>query len=89
MQHDEQQTRNEPGSLYLRNPVTKLMKKEGYGKGYKYAHDYSGHFVPQQNLPDALKNKRYYIPSDQGQEKEIDKRLKGWRKGEKASGTDE
>jgi len=90
VQQDVQQTRNEPVPLHLRNPVTQLMKKEGYGKGYKYAHDYAGHFVPQQNLPDALKNKRYYIPSDQGQEKKIDERLKEWRKDKKgASDTDE
>ena len=90
VQQDVQQTRNEPVPLHLRNPVTQLMKKEGYGKGYKYAHDYAGHFVPQQNLPDTLKNKRYYVPSDQGHEKKIDERLKEWRKGKKgASDTDE
>jgi putative ATPase len=36
--------------LHLRNPVTPLMKEEGYGKGYKYAHDYPEHFVQQQNF---------------------------------------
>ena len=52
------------------------MKDVGYGKGYKYAHDYPGHFVKQQNLPDALKEKRFYIPSDQGYEKQVSERLK-------------
>jgi len=65
--------------LHLRNPVTSLMKDIGYGKGYKYAHDYPGHFVKQQNLPDSLQGKRFYTPGDQGYEKEVSERLKGWR----------
>jgi putative ATPase len=64
--------------LHLRNPVTSLMKDIGYGKGYKYAHDYPGHFVRQQNLPDSLQGKRFYNPSDQGYEKQVSERLKGW-----------
>ena len=64
--------------LHLRNPVTPLMKKFGYGKGYKYAHDYPGHFVKQQNLPHSLRGKCFYIPSSQGYEKEITERLKNW-----------
>jgi len=62
--------------LHLRNPVTSLMKDIGYGKDYKYAHDYPGHFVKQQNLPDALKQKRFYTPGDQGYEKQVAERLK-------------
>ena len=64
--------------LHLRNPVTPLMKDIGYGKEYKYAHDYPGHFVEQQNLPDSLQGKQYYIPGDQGYEKEVAARLKAW-----------
>jgi len=64
--------------LHLRNPVTPLMKEVGYGKGYKYAHDYPGHFVRQQNLPDAVWKKGFYIPSDQGFEKQIRARLQVW-----------
>jgi len=64
--------------LHLRNPVTPLMKDTGYGKGYKYAHDYPEHFVEQQNLPDSLQGKRYYTPSDQGYEKQVIARLKAW-----------
>jgi len=64
--------------LNLRNPVTPLMKDMGYGKDYKYAHDYPGHFVPQQNRPDSLENKRYYTPGDQGYEKQVAERLKAW-----------
>ncbi len=67
--------------LHLRNPVTPLMKDIGYGKGYKYAHDHPGHFVEQQNLPDSLQGKRYYIPSDQGYEKQVIARLKAWWQG--------
>ena len=67
--------------LHLRNPVTPLMKDMGYGKGYKYAHDYPGHIVEQQNLPGSLQDKRYYIPSDQGYEKEVIARLKAWWQG--------
>ncbi len=64
--------------LHLRNPVTPLMEDIGYGKGYKYAHDYPGHFVEQQNLPGSLQGKRYYIPSDQGYEKQVAAQLRAW-----------
>lgn len=64
--------------LHLRNAVTSLMKESGYGEGYKYAHHYKGHFVRQQNLPDSLKNRRYYHPGDQGFEAEVTRRLKYW-----------
>ncbi len=69
---------SQPVPLHLRNAVTPLMKGLGYGKGYKYAHDHPGHFVKQQNLPDSLQGKCYYIPGDQGYEKEISARLKVW-----------
>ena len=55
------------------------MRQMGYGKGYKYAHDYPGHFVEQQNLPSSLHGESYYSPSDQGYEKEVNTRLKSWR----------
>ena len=75
--------------LHLRNPVTPLIKEMGYGKGYKYAHDYPEHFVEQQNLPDSLQGKRFYSPSDQGYEKQIIVRLKNWWQGRgRAGGTD-
>ncbi len=72
--------------LHLRNPVTPLMKEMGYGLGYKYAHDYPGHFVEQQNLPDSLQGKQFYSPGDQGYEKQIIARLKNWRQGKKKEG---
>ncbi len=83
VKQDIQHGRNEPVPLHLRNPVTNLMRETGYGKGYKYAHDYPDHFVKQQNLPPSLQGKRYYVPSDQGYEKEIAARLKKWWKEEK------
>jgi len=59
---------------HLRNAPTKLMKEIGYGKNYKYAHDFENHFVEENYLPDDLKNKQFYFPTEIGQEK----RLKDW-----------
>ncbi len=78
VQEEIKQSATESVPLHLRNPVTPLMKDMGYGQGYKYAHDYPGHFVEQQNLPSSLQGKRYYTPSDQGYEKKIVTRLKAW-----------
>jgi len=78
VQQDIQNGRNEPVPPHLRNPVTKLMRDAGYGRGYKYAHDYPDHFVKQQNLPPSLQGKRYYVPGDQGYEKEVADRLRKW-----------
>jgi putative ATPase len=75
---DARNTRNDPVPLHLRNAVTGLMKDMGYGKEYRYAHDYDGNFTPMQNLPDNLKGRRYYRPGDQGYEIEISDRLKKW-----------
>lgn len=66
--------------LHIRNAPTKLMKGLGYGSGYKYAHDYEGQATGQTNLPDELKNKRYYEPKDVGLEKQIKERLDFLRK---------
>ena len=76
---DVRETRNEPVPLHLRNPVTDLMKEKGYGKDYKYAHHFPGHYVPQQFLPDKLRGRRYYDPSDQGFERTIRDRLRRLR----------
>jgi len=65
-----------PVPLHLRNAPTKMMKGLGYGKGYQYAHDYEGAVVEQTHLPDKLKERRYYLPSERGQEKEIGERMK-------------
>ena len=68
----------EPVPIHLRNPVTGLMKGLGYGKEYKYPHDYTGHFVLEKYLPDSLQGKRFYFPGDQGFEKNIAARLRQW-----------
>ena len=69
---------NEPVPLHLRNAVTGLMRQMGYGRDYKYSHDYEGHFVDQEFLPPQLKDRRYYHPGQEGAEKEIGERLKRW-----------
>ncbi len=61
--------------LHLRNAPTTLLKTLGYGKDYQYVHDYPGHFVRTQYLPDELKNRQYYIPSLEGEESRLAKRL--------------
>ncbi len=66
--------------IHLRNAPTELMKDLGYGKAYKYPHDYPGNFVEQTYLPDQLKNSKFYQPGDNPQEKKILERLKKWWK---------
>ena len=75
---DVRDTRHQPVPLHLRNAVTGLMRKMGYGKGYKYAHDYEDHFVSQDFLPPSLKGRRYYEPTEEGAEKEIGERVRRW-----------
>jgi putative ATPase len=65
--------------MHIRNAPTKLMKDLGYGKGYKYAHDQPHALVEQDHLPDELKGKRYYTPSNRGHEALIKDRLTKWR----------
>ncbi len=83
VKQDVRQTGSQPVPLHLRNPVTPLMRQAGYGSGYKYAHDYPDHFVEQQNMPDKLRDRRYYSPGDEGYEKEVKARIKQWWKGKK------
>ena len=71
---------NLPIPLPIRNAPTKLMEELGYGKEYKYSHDFPGHFIEQQFLPDNLKDKLYYRPTDLGREKDIRERLNNWWK---------
>jgi putative ATPase len=68
----------EPVPLYLRNPVTSLMKKAGYGDGYLYPHDFDGRIVPQEYFPPRMKGRKYYTPSGFGFEKTVDKRIRWW-----------
>ena len=69
---------NDPVPLHLRNAVTGLMSGMGYGKGYRYVHEYEGHFTEQDYLPPSVQGRRYFQPSTEGQEKEIKERLEGW-----------
>ncbi len=58
-------TTNRPVPLHLRNAPTKLMSEAGYGKNYKYAHDYAGGFVEQEFMPESLVGKAFYEPNTQ------------------------
>jgi putative ATPase len=72
--------------LHLRNPVTGLLKREGYGKGYVYPHDHPGHFVEGEHLPREYQDRIFYEPTDLGREAEIRARLmKWWKKRRKES----
>jgi len=62
---------------HLRDTSYKGAKRLGHGEGYKYAHEYEGHFVPQDYLG---ADKRYYEPTEQGVEKKIKERVENWRK---------
>ncbi|MFO7671869.1 MAG: replication-associated recombination protein A [Bacteroidales bacterium] len=68
-------TGNLPVPLHLRNAPTKLMKEIGYGKDYKYAHNYEDHFVNDQYLPEELKNQQFFTPGTNPREVEIQKHL--------------
>ena len=69
------ETGNLPVPLHLRNAPTKLMKQLGYGKEYKYAHAYEGHFVKQQFLPDEVKDTRIWHPQNNAQEAKLTERM--------------
>jgi len=65
-----------PVPLHIRNAPTKLMKEEGYGEGYLYAHNYDKNFVQQEYLPTELEGKRFYNPGMNARENELRQRLK-------------
>ena len=69
-----------PVPLHIRNAPTRLMKDLGYGKDYKYAHNYRGAFVPQDYLPEKLKGKKFYRPTARGYENIVKERLDKWRR---------
>jgi putative ATPase len=71
---DALKSATEPVPLHLRNAPTGLMKGLGYGKGYKYAHDFKDAKVEQEHLPSSLKGRKYYRPTDRGFEAELKKR---------------
>ena len=72
-----------PVPMHLRNAPTRLMEEMGYSKGYRYPHSFPGAFIEEEYLPDKIKKRRYYHPTDRGYEREIRERLKKWWKGKK------
>ena len=69
----------EPVPLPLRNAPTRLMKDLGYGKGYEYAHNAQEKLTHMQCMPDSLSDRRYYDPTEQGEEKRVKERLEAIR----------
>ena len=76
---DVAETLHQPVPLHLRNAVTGLGRAMGYGTGYRYAHDHEGGVVEQEHLPESLRGRRYYDPSDHGAEETVAKRLESNR----------
>src|SRR5579864_3998226 len=77
---DVEKTSAEPVPLHIRNAVTALMKKVGYGKGYQYAHDLDTKVADMDCLPDNLRGRQYYHPTKEGREKNLALRLQEIRK---------
>ena len=77
---DVRTLRAEPVPMQIRNGVTGLMKEPGYGKGYEYAHDTEEKLTHMQCMPDSLKDRTYYHPTEQGDEKKAAERLEEIRK---------
>jgi putative ATPase len=77
------ETGNLPVPLHLRNAPTSLMKQLGYSDGYKYAHDYPGHFVQQQFLPDDIREERFWTPQENAAEAKHKERMDALWKGYK------
>ena len=76
-----EKTQDAPVPLYLRNAPTKLMAELGYSDGYKYAHDYPGHWTDLEFLPESLSGTCFYEPADNRREEEARARLLGmWPK---------
>ncbi|GAG29737.1 unnamed protein product, partial [marine sediment metagenome] len=69
-----------PVPMHLRNAPTPLMKEQGYGRGYRYAHDEPDAFVEARNLPEALGEVSFYQPTERGAEAPIAARLREWRR---------
>jgi putative ATPase len=83
VKNDAQKTVAEPVPLHLRNPVTGLMANVGYGKGYQYAHDAPQRLTEMTCLPESLKGRHYYHPTEEGFEKRLKEKLQAiqeWKK---------
>jgi putative ATPase len=75
VKRDVEETAADPVPLHLRNAPTRLMKELGYGTGYKYAHDFEDKVTDMECLPDNLKGRQWYFPTEEGVEKRIRERL--------------
>ena len=83
---DAQTMLAEPVPMHIRNAPTKLMKDLGYGKGYIYAHDMEDKLSTMQCMPDSLLDRKYYLPTEQGQESRVKERMaqiEQWKKDHK------
>jgi len=77
---DVRRTGSLPVPLHIRNAPTKLMKDLGYGRDYRYDHDFEDSFSGQEHLPEELRGRRYYEPTNYGHEKTIRKRMEFWER---------
>ena len=77
---DVEKTAAEPVPLHIRNAPTKLMKQVGYGKGYQYAHDLDAKVADMECMPDNLRGREYYHPTNEGREKLLAQRLEEIRR---------
>jgi putative ATPase len=80
VQQEIEHTRQEPVPLHLRNAPTRLMKELDYGKGYRYAHDEEGRVADMDCLPESLKGRSYYQPTQEGREKQLAQRMEEIRR---------
>ncbi len=80
VQEDVEKTAAQPVPLHIRNAVTSLMKKVGYGKGYQYAHDMEEKVADMECLPDNLRGREYYHPTAEGREKLFAQRIEEIRR---------
>jgi putative ATPase len=80
VQAEVEQTRQEPVPLHLRNAPTRLMKELGYAKGYRYAHDEEDKIADMDCLPDSLRGRSYYQPTQEGREKQLAQRMEEIRR---------
>ena len=68
-----------PVPMHLRNAPTSLMKSLGFGAGYQYPHDFEGHHVVENYLPEGLRGERFFEPSENGEEAQLKARLEALR----------
>jgi len=80
VQREVEETRQEPVPLHLRNAPTRLMKELGYAKGYRYAHDEEDRVAEMECLPDSLRGRSYYRPTQEGREKQLAQRMEEIRR---------